>query len=75
MTNLVENNDFILVNSFQIMATNASIQIHLKSLNSNNSVGYMILLKFGVVPILNATYADYDQMKILCPDSGKNTFL
>jgi hypothetical protein len=72
VTNLVENNDFILVNSFQIMATNASIQIHLKSLNSNSSVGYLILLKFGVVPILNITYADYDHMKILCPDSGKN---
>jgi hypothetical protein len=72
VTNLVENNDFILVNSFQIMATNASIQIHLKSLNSNSSVGYLILLKFGVVPILNRTYADYDHMKILCPDSGKN---
>jgi hypothetical protein len=72
VTNLVENNDFILVNSFQIMATNASIQIHLKSLNSNSSVGYLILLKFGVVPILNVTYADYDHMKILCSDSGKN---
>ena len=58
-----------LPNSFTVKSNNASIHIHIKPVNAN--VGYLLLVKLGYTPIVNATYADYDFMKLMCPQSSK----
>jgi hypothetical protein len=59
-----------MLNSFRIIATNASIHINIKP--EDTSIGYLVYLKFGYMPIVNITYADYDDFKILCPNSSKS---
>ena len=58
-------NSLFLQNAFNITSNNASIHIELLPLSLNTS--YLILLKFGFIPIVNSTYLDYDAFKILCP--------
>ena len=62
-------------NSFFINSSNASVHIELGALNA--SIGYLVSLKMGYMPILNATYADVDHFRIFCPRHTENgtTFL
>jgi hypothetical protein len=53
-----------LPNAFNITSTNASIHIELKPINE--SIGYLIALKFGSSPIINKTYSSYDAFKLIC---------
>ena len=59
------NDNLFLQNAFNITSNNASIHIELLPLSLNMS--YLVLLKFGFIPIVNSTYSDYDVIKILCP--------
>jgi hypothetical protein len=54
-----------LQNAFNITSTNASIHIELKPIDE--SIGYLIALKFGSSPIINETYSSYDEFKLICP--------
>jgi hypothetical protein len=54
-----------LHNAFNITSTNASIHIELKPIDQ--SVGYLIALKFGSSPIINETYSNFDEFKLTCP--------
>jgi hypothetical protein len=58
-----------LYNNFNLTSQNASIHIELKMTNSTltNSIAFIFVLKYGHLPILNATYADYDAFKLICP--------
>jgi hypothetical protein len=67
--NLLPASQF-MPNSFRIIATNASIHINIKP--EDSSIGYLVYLKFGYMPIVNLTYADYDDFKILCPNSSES---
>jgi len=56
---------YFLQNSFSLKMTNASIHIELKPLNV--SIAYLVVLKFGYMPIINSTSADYTSFRIFCP--------
>ena len=56
---------YLLQNSFTLKMINASIHIELKPINS--SIAYLIVIKFGYMPIVNSTSSDYSYFKILCP--------
>jgi len=56
---------FYLQNNLNITTQNASIHIELKPLNE--SIGYLIVLKLGHLPIINSTFADYTTFKFICP--------
>ena len=60
-----------LANAFTIKSDNASIHIQIKPVASY--IGYVVLLKLGYTPIVNTTHADYDFMKVLCPQSSKKS--
>lgn len=51
--------------SFNISTSNASI--HLEISPVNNSVGYIMLIKFGMTPRINSTFQDYDNWALFCP--------
>ena len=68
VTNTTRSSLF-LQNSFYVTANNASIHIELKPFNA--SIAYLLALKLGHVPIINATYADYNAFKIMCPSNLK----
>ena len=55
----------LLQNSFKIKMSNVSLHIELKPLNE--SIAYLFVLKFGYMPIVNATNADYSAFQIFCP--------
>ena len=44
---------------------NSSVHFVLSPLN--NSIGYLVLLKFNMTPEIDSTYQDYDYWKIFCP--------
>jgi hypothetical protein len=67
----LKNGSFYLPNGFNIATTNASLHILLEPLNL--AIGYLIVIKLGYTPIVNATYADYTSFKIMCP--SKKTFI
>jgi hypothetical protein len=55
-------------NSFNLTTTNVSLYIELKlttnaSLGVGKNNGYLIVLKLGYMPIINATHADYSSFK------------
>ena len=54
-----------LWNSFKIRSNNASVHIELKSVFYNTS--YLLVIKYGSMPILNSTYSDLTSFKIFCP--------
>lgn len=56
---------FFLQNNFNIKMNNASIHIELKPLNI--SIGYLLIFKYGYMPIVNSTNADYSSFKMFCP--------
>jgi hypothetical protein len=58
-----------LFNHFNLTSQNASIHIELKMTNTTlaNSIAYLFVLKYGHLPIINATHADYDTFKLFCP--------
>ena len=60
---------FYLQNNFNITTTNASFHIELKPLDM--SLGYIVVIKFGYIPIINSTYADYSTFKLMCPSKHK----
>ena len=59
---------FYLTNAFNVTSTNSSIHIELKPLNS--SIGYVIVMKLGSIPLINSSYADYTSFKIFCPSKN-----
>ena len=56
---------FYLPNAFNLSSANASIHIELFPLNE--TVGYLMVLKFGSMPMLNTTYSSYDAFELFCP--------
>jgi hypothetical protein len=50
---------------FNISALNSSFHIELSPLN--NSIGYLVLLKYNMTPRFNSKFQDYDKSKIFCP--------
>ena len=69
---------YLLQNSFKIKMNNASIHIEISPLNQ--TIGYLLVMKLGFMPILNSTSADYTSFKIFCPsknyfNSSKNYFV
>ena len=63
--NIDLENSIFLTNSFKIKSNNASVHIELKPFNLNTS--YLMLLKFGNLPILNSTYSDLTSYRVFCP--------
>jgi hypothetical protein len=63
----LRNGHFYLPNGFNITTTNASLHILLKPFNL--TIGYLMVIKLGYTPIVNATYADYTSFKIMCPSN------
>ena len=61
---------FLLQNSFTIKMSNASVHIEIKPLNE--SIAYLFVLKFGHMPIVNETNADYSAFQIFCPCKALN---
>ena len=59
---------YLLQNSFKIKMNNASIHIEINPLNQ--TIGYLIVMKLGFMPILNSTSADYTSFKIFCPSKN-----
>ncbi len=55
----------VLQNAFNITSTNASIHIELKPIDE--SIGYLIALKYGRSPIIKQTYSNFDAFKLICP--------
>lgn len=64
----IQLSSFYLTNAFNLTTTNASIHIELKPLNF--SIGYLIVVKLGYVPILNSTFNDFSSFRILCPSNS-----
>ena len=54
-----------LDNTFNVTTKNSSLHIELKPLN--NSIGYVMAIKLGSIPVINSSYADYSSFKIFCP--------
>jgi len=63
---------YILQNSFKLNMTNVSLHIELKPINLN--ISYLLVMKLGMMPIVNATGADYNSFRIFCPSRFKNLF-
>ena len=59
-----------LFNTFNLTTQNASVHIELKPLNTK-SIGYLIVLKLGYLPVVNSTYADYTFFELFCPGMKK----
>ena len=58
-------------NSFNLTTTNVSLYIELKSATNasvgvGKKTGYLIVVKLGYMPIVNATHADYTSFKLIC---------
>ena len=64
----IQLSSFYLTNAFNLTTTNASIHIELKPFNF--SIGYLIVVKLGYVPILNSTFNDFSSFRILCPSNS-----
>jgi hypothetical protein len=64
---------YLLQNSFKIKSNNASIHIELKPIDM--SISYLLVLKFGFMPIVNSTHADYSSFKLFCPSKFSSIFL
>ena len=56
---------YFLRNSFKIQTINASIHIEIKPINT--SIGYLLVVKLGYMPLVNKTSADYSWFQIFCP--------
>ena len=54
-----------LQNSLKIKMKNVSLHIELKPLNE--SLGYLLIMKLGYIPILNSAKPDFTTYKIFCP--------
>jgi len=72
--NVTNDNDknanlLYLYNNFNLTSQNASIHIEFKMTNTTlaKSIAYLFVLKYGHLPIINATHADYDTFKLFCP--------
>jgi hypothetical protein len=66
-------NLFFLTNGLYINSgINVSLTIELKPYNK--SIGYVLVMKLGQSPIINATYADFNSLKVFCPQDLQNTF-
>ena len=57
--------DGFLPNVFYVKTKNASIHIELKPVNLD--IGYLLVIKLGYLPIINATFTDYDSFSVICP--------
>jgi hypothetical protein len=62
------SSSYLLQNSFTIKSNNASVHIELKPLNL--SLGYLVVLKLGYMPILNSTHSDYTSFELFCPSKS-----
>ena len=69
VTNLtISSTSYYMPSAFTISTNNASIHIELKPLSV--FVGYVVILKLGYTPIVNATYSDFDFFNVYCPTSS-----
>ena len=59
---------FLLQNSFKLKMNNASIHIEISP--SNQTVGYLLVMKLGFMPIVNSTSADFTSFRIFCPSKN-----
>jgi hypothetical protein len=69
--NVTENNrqgSQLLPLGFNITASNSSV--HLEFAPVNITVGYVVLVKFGMVPRMNSTFQDYDSWRLFCPSGN-----
>ena len=66
---LIQNNTFFVEKSLNINAPNSSIHLQIKPGNLRN--GFLVLFKFGDVPVLDINKAYYDYAKIMCPNTSK----
>ncbi|CAF0973552.1 unnamed protein product, partial [Brachionus calyciflorus] len=63
----------ILPNSFDIQTSNASIHIEIQpDVIDINTIGYLVLVKFGHSPQMNSTYKNYNYWKLMCPQDHLN---
>ncbi|RNA25490.1 polycystin-1-like isoform X2, partial [Brachionus plicatilis] len=63
----------ILPNSFAIDSDNSSIHLEIRpdiDLTQINSIGYLVLIKFGLSPVLNSSHKIYDHWQIVCPHTA-----
>lgn len=71
----VSSDGQILPNSFDIDSNNASIHMEIRTeVDSDNVklIGYLVLIKFGLTPVLNSSHKNYDYWQMLCPQMAKN---
>ena len=61
----IQLSSYFLSNAFNLISNNASIHIELKPLNW--SIGYLIVMKLGYIPIINSSYVDLTSFSIFCP--------
>ena len=64
---------YFLKNSFKIQTINSSIHIEIKPINI--SIGYVLVVKLGYMPIVNKTSADYSWFQIFCPSKKNLNFI
>ena len=63
----IKFSSLLLPKAFNLTSTNASIHIELKPLNF--TIGYLMAMKLGYTPIINASYADITSFRIFCPSN------
>jgi hypothetical protein len=72
-TTQIQISSSYLLNGFNLTSNNASVHIELMSFNVD--IGYLVVMKLGYTPILNATFADFNAFKIFCPSKKIHFYL
>jgi hypothetical protein len=72
-TTQIQISSSFLLNGFNLTSTNASIHIELVTFNVD--IGYLLVMKLGNTPILNATFADFTSFKLFCPSKKINCYI
>jgi hypothetical protein len=62
------NEQQLMINTFNILKSNSSINIQLKPIDLKLS--YLIFVKLNDLLIFNSTQQSYDYFKIMCPKLG-----
>ena len=62
------NGQQLMINTFNILKSNSSVNIQLKPIDLNLS--YLIVVKLNDLLIFNLTQQSYDYFKIMCPKLG-----
>lgn len=72
MTQKASSQNQLLCFSITLTSPNQSISIDIMPLNSSDTVGYLIALKYGQSPVISSSSQLYDSFLISCP-SGKKS--